>query len=251
MPTIRVMVVFVVALWTGRAVAQQSGDIAYFELLHIKPGMEAQFEATLKRHWEWHTKRGETWSYSVWTVESGENGGAYRVASFGHTWKEVDTSNTAVAATPDPGTDTDPFKSSSESSYYVFRPDLSTVAGSPQPASLASFLQVAVKPEAVREFENGLKKIYEALKSNNHGSANAIRCYELATGGDWPQFVIMEDRENWAGFGGEGILVAVTRSVRAKRLDPQLADMFLKSVRSIHTEALQHRPDLSRVVASR
>jgi hypothetical protein len=61
----RVMVVFVVALWAGRAVGQQSGNIAYFELLHIKAGMEHQFEATLKRHWEWHTQRGETWSYFV------------------------------------------------------------------------------------------------------------------------------------------------------------------------------------------
>src|SRR5215468_10598927 len=84
-------------LLAGTAVAQQPAPVAYFELTAIKPGMEAQFEATLKRHWAWHTAQGETWSYFVWTVESGENIGRYRVASFGHTWQEVDDSNRAVA----------------------------------------------------------------------------------------------------------------------------------------------------------
>jgi hypothetical protein len=163
----------------------------------------------------------------------------------------VGTSNAAVAATPDPGTDTDPFKLSSESSYYVFRADLSTVSASPQPAPLASFLQVAVKPEAVTEFENALKKIDESLKNSRDGSASAIGCYELASGGDWPQFVSIEDRADWAVFGNGDILDAVTRSVRTKAVDPQVANMFLKSVRSVDTEALQHHPELSRVIASR
>ena len=38
-------------LLAGTAVAQQPAPVAYFEWTAIKPGMEAQFEATLKRHW--------------------------------------------------------------------------------------------------------------------------------------------------------------------------------------------------------
>jgi hypothetical protein len=67
---------------------QQMSDVAYVEMVRVKPGENEKFETTLKRHWDWHKKQGETWKYFVWTVDTGKNDGAYEIASFGHTWKE-------------------------------------------------------------------------------------------------------------------------------------------------------------------
>jgi hypothetical protein len=85
--------------------AQQTADVAYFEMVRVKPGDNKKFETTMKRHWAWHEKRGETWNYFVWTVDTGKNDGAYQIVSFGHTWKEVDESNAQVAGTPGPEED--------------------------------------------------------------------------------------------------------------------------------------------------
>jgi hypothetical protein len=89
--------------------AQQAADVAYFEQVRIKPGEVEKYETTLKRHWTWHEKQGETWSYFVWSVDTGKNEGAYQVASFAHSWKEVDESNALVAGTPGPEEDPEPY----------------------------------------------------------------------------------------------------------------------------------------------
>jgi len=174
--------------WPRTAVAQQPAPVAYFELTAIKPGMEAQFEATLKRHWAWHTAQGEKSSYFVWTVESGENLGRYRVASLGHTWQEVDDSNLAVAGTPGSDANPEPLKTSSQANDYLFRPDLISGEMPASPRALSTFVQILVKPEGLREFENALKGWYGELYGNHPATKLSVPCYELASGGEWPMF---------------------------------------------------------------
>lgn len=106
--------------------AQRAADVAYIEMVRVKPGSEQTFETTLKRHWGWHEKMGEKWAYFVWSVDTGKNEGAYHITSFGHTWKEVDESNALVAGTPGPEENPEPHHQSMEESYYRYRPDLST-----------------------------------------------------------------------------------------------------------------------------
>ena len=118
--------------------AQQAAHVAYFEQVRIKPGEVEKYETTLKRHWTWHEKQGETWSYFVWSVDTGKNEGAYQVASFGHSWKEVDESNALVAGTPGPEEDPEPYEQAVEESYYRYRPDLSIGSPMQQPLPVAS-----------------------------------------------------------------------------------------------------------------
>ena len=70
------------------AIAQKPEEVAYFHLNRVKSGMVAQYETTRKQHWLWHKRLGDTWSFYVWQIVSGEATGAYVVSSFGHTWKE-------------------------------------------------------------------------------------------------------------------------------------------------------------------
>lgn len=79
------------------AVAQSPGEIAYFHLNRVKPGMTTQYEATRKKHWLWHKRLGDTWTFHVWQVVSGDATGAYIISSFGHTWKDVEASDQLLA----------------------------------------------------------------------------------------------------------------------------------------------------------
>ena len=241
------LVALVVLLVASSAIAQQKSDVVYMQLMRVKPGMEDQFEATLKRHWGWHKKQGETWSYFVWTVDSGRDEGAYRIASFGHTWEEVDTSNALVAGTPPPEENPDMFRLNEEESYYLYREDLSTAPPLIQPLSVASVTQVLVRPEAVKDFETALRKINNALSRNSQKPGTQGRWYELTTGGDWPEFLLIEDRANWASFHDKGQLNAILNDAYSKQVGEDVVNTFWKSVRSIYTQTLRYHPDISRV----
>jgi hypothetical protein len=65
-----------ICLAVTAAVAQGSGDVAYFHLNRVKPGMTAQYETTRKKHWLWHKRLGDTWSFQVWQIVSGDRTGA-------------------------------------------------------------------------------------------------------------------------------------------------------------------------------
>jgi dihydrofolate reductase len=137
--------------------------VAYIEMVHVKPGNSEKFETTLKRHWGWHEKQGETWSYLVWTVDTGKNDGAYEIVSFGHTWKEVDESNALVAGTPPPEEDPEPYQQTVQESYYRYRPDLSIGSSVKQPSPVASVTQILLMPEAAQDFEVELFAINTTL----------------------------------------------------------------------------------------
>ena len=47
------------------ALVQSPGEIAYLHLNRVKSGMTTQYETTRKRHWLWHKRLGDTWSYHV------------------------------------------------------------------------------------------------------------------------------------------------------------------------------------------
>jgi quinol monooxygenase YgiN len=221
--------------------AQPHGNVAYFELLRINPGQESKFEETLKRHWAWHARQGETWKYFVSTVASGGNVGAYQIASFGHTWEEVAASAAQVAGTPEPAADPSPFHQSVQELYYAYRPDLSASSEPEHPAAITSLTRVLVKPESLSDFEAALKKIVENARQTP--SKSGPRWYQLVTGGDWPQFLLLEDRASWTGFANQSALDAIRQSTA---LNKQELDAFWKSLRSVSTEALEYRSDLSR-----
>jgi hypothetical protein len=70
--------------------------------------------------------------------------GAYQIASFGHSWKEVDESNALVGGTPGPEEDIGPYEQAAEESYYRYRPDLSIGSPMKQPLQLASVSRILV-----------------------------------------------------------------------------------------------------------
>ena len=229
---------------------QQTADVAYIEMVHVKPGNSEKFETTLKRHWGWHEKQGETWSYLVWTVDTGKNDGAYEIVSFGHTWKEVDESNALVAGTPPPEEDPEPYQQTVQESYYRYRPDLSIGSSVQQPSLVASVTQILLRPEAIQDFEIVLQRIKRSLPNTDGVTALSAQCYELVTGGDKPQFLLIEQHRDWASFNGSSELDALRKGNHGE-IPEEIVNRFWNSVRSIYSESWHYRSDLSRLTVSR
>ena len=224
---------------------QQAANVAYIENVRVKPGDVEKFETALKRHWTWHEKQGENWSYFVWTVSSGKNEGTYQIGSFGHTWKEVDESDSLVAGTPGPDEDPEPYHLTTEESYFRYRPDLSSGSPTKQPLAIASVTRILLKPEALQDFEVSLERI-KTLLSGVDGPALLAQWYELITGGDRPQFLLIEQRSDWAGLDGTGELDALRTGIDKSKLPEDTLKTFWSSIRSISSETWHYRSDLSR-----
>jgi len=226
---------------------QQTADVAYIEMVRVKLGDREKFETTLKRHWGWHERQGETWSYLVWTVDTGKSEGAYEIVSFGHTWKEVDESNALVAGMPPPEADPEPYQQTVQESYYRYRPELSIGSPAKQPLPVASVTQILLKPEAVQDFEIALQRIKRSLPNTDGTPVFSAQWYELVTGGDRPQFLLIEEHRDWASFHGSGELDALRKGNQGNQIPEEAVKSFWNSVRLIYSETWHYRPDLSRL----
>jgi len=233
--------------------AQIPGEIAYLHLNRVKPGMATQYEATRKRHWQWHKRLGDSWSYHVWQVVSGETSGAYIVSSFGHTWKEVDESDKIVAGDEDPGASVEPYLDSATESYYRYLPDLSMAPDSFSPAPKLAVTRFILKSEDVTTFLDGVRKIKAAIGKTEYPLAGPIRCYQLVSGGESPQFLLLADRANWAAFEPptNETLDAMIEAAYGKEQGAAILRAVRSSIRSQYVEAWQYRGDLSFVPESK
>jgi hypothetical protein len=185
---------------TSTAVAQSSGDIAYFHVNRAKPSMTAQYEAARKRHWVWHKKMGDEWAFHVWQIVSGEASGTYIVCSFGHSWKEVDESDQLVGGEEDdPAAKVEPYLDAGWESYYRYLPTLSIAPKEGfSPSAKLAVTRWLLKHEEVESFIAAQLKIRDALAKL--GYVGRVRWFQLVNGGETPQFLMLVDRDNWAAY---------------------------------------------------
>jgi hypothetical protein len=229
------------------AEAQSPGEIAYLHLNRVKPGMTTQYESTRKRHWLWHKKLGDTWSFQVWQIVSGEATGAYIISSFGHTWKEVDESDRLLGGDEDPGASVEPYLDSESESYYRYVSDLSLAPQNFSPAPKLAVTRFLLKPEGVNDFLDGVKKIKEGIRKTSYPLAGSTRWYQLVSGGEGPQFLLLSDRANWAAFEPPTVknLDSMMEGAYGKQQGPAILRTVRSAIRSQYLETWQYRSDLS------
>jgi hypothetical protein len=229
------------------AMAQKTEEVAYFHLNRVKSGTVAQYETTRKQHWLWHKRLGDKWSYYVWQIVSGEATGAYVISSFGHTWKEVDESDQLLAGDEDPGGNVEPYLSSESESYYRYRSDLSLAPKEFLPPAKLAVTRVMLKPESVNDFLAGIKKVNAAIRKTHYPIAGATRWFQLVSGGESPQFLLLSDRANWAAFAPttDKGLDAMMEEAYGKEQGASILRAFRNAIRSQYVETWQYRADLS------
>jgi hypothetical protein len=209
--------------------------------------MATQYEATRKQHWLWHKRLGDTWYFYVWQIISGEATGAYIISSFGHTWKELDESDQLLAGDEDPGASVGTYLDSESESYYRCRADLSLAPKDFSPAAKLAVTRFLLKSEGVNDFLAGIEKINAAISKTHYPLNGATRWYELVSGGDSPQFLLLSDRANWAAFApaSDKDLDAVMAEAYGKERGASIPGAVRGAIRSQYLEAWQYRADLS------
>ena len=236
------------------ALAQQSGKLCEIHINRVKPGMTQQYEAGRKKHMAWHKGQNDAWSWYTWAVVTGDGTGSYVVGTFEHNWKDLDgrekfTRADAADAQANMGSSL----AGEEESFYVYRDDLSLAPQAFPPAPLISIIHFMLKPDGVNDFVEAVKKINDGFKKTNYPQAGASRFYQLVNGGEGPHFVLVGDRANWGSFQpptDKGI-DAMMEDAYGKEQGGAILSSLRKAIRSVYTEALQYRPDLSYVAGSK
>lgn len=231
--------------------AQNVGKVAEIHINRPKPGMTTQYEAGRKKHMAWHKGQKDTWSWYVWEVLTGEGTGSYVVGTLQHQWKDFDgREKFNQSDSADVNTSMGPSLGGQQMSYYLYRDDMSSGPEVlPPTPPLLSITHYMLKPDGVNDFVEGVKKITEGAKKTNYPLAGANHVYQLANGGDAPHFVLVGDRANWAAFApaSDKSLDAMMEEAYGKEQGAAILATARKAIRSVMTEALQYRPDLSYV----
>lgn len=231
--------------------AQNAGKVAAIHSNRVKPGMTTQYETGRKKHMAWHKGQKDPWSWYVWEVLTGEGTGSYVVGTFQHQWKDFDGREKFDRAdTADAMASMGSSLAGEQMSYYIYRDDLSSGPEvMPPPTPLISITHYMLKPDGTNDFVEGVKKIREGAMKTSYPMAGANHVYQLANGGDAPHFVIVGDRANWAAFApaSDKSLDAMMEEAYGKEQGAAILAAARKAIRSIMTEALQYRPDLSYV----
>jgi len=236
------------------ALTQEPGKLAEIHINRVKPGMTQQYEAGRKKHMAWHKSQKDAWSWYTWAVITGEGTGSYVVGSFQHNWKDLDGREkfTQIDST-DAQASMGASLAGDEQSYYIYRDDLSSGPEIFPPGPLISVTHFMLKPDALNDFVEGVKKVGEGIKKTNYPVTGAAHWYQLANGGASPHFVLVGDRANWASFqpASDKTLDSMMEEAYGKEQGAAILSSLRKAVHSVYTEALQYRRDLSYVAESK
>lgn len=238
------------ALPAAAPAADAQGTVGRVFVNRPKPGMAAQYEAGRKKHMDWHRKQNDTWGWLVWQVETGDDTGSYVVGTFGHQWKDLDEWEKKLgdADAADGALNLAPFSGPGTNSIVNFLPDVSRRSDAPPPMS--EIMHYQIKPGAEQEFRNAMKKVHEAI--GKAGLDWHYGWYELVDGGYHPSFVLAIAMQGWADLGpGDTPFPAMLAKAYGEYEAGEILKAIDGSTKSVRSEVIKFRPDLSYVPAAK
>jgi hypothetical protein len=211
----------------------------------VKPGMTQQYEQGRAKHMAWHKSQNDSWEWVTWEITTGENTGNYLVGSCGHQWKDFDAREKFnVADSANANSTMGNMLAAETMSYYVLRPDLTPMPPSDNPPAYLNVIHFFLKPEAAGDFTEAVKKVNDGIKKTNYQSGRSA-WYSLVSGGNGPEVVLVQERNNMAEMAGPG------KSLDAMMQEAYGADgaAIMASLRKAYwhsySELLHFRSDLS------
>lgn len=228
---------------------EKPGIVAQVFVAKAKPGMAQQLEEGAKKHMGWHRAQKDPVPRFTWQVLTGERMGQYIVGAFGFHWKDLDArANFEKADDADAMVSVFPHVESLKYSIYVALPDASRPRTAIEPSRLAQVTHFMVKPDGVDAFLAGVRQIRDTIDKSKWGSN--FSWYQLASGGEGPQFVLAVARESWADFeppakSFDAMLFEAHGAMRTA----DLLTAVRGNVTSQYTETIMYRPDLSYIPA--
>jgi hypothetical protein len=231
--------------------AQNENNLCRIYFFNPKPDQVQQFEAGRKKHNQFHRSQNDTFTWNTWVIETGDNTGRYVTSTCGHAWKDFDAweNKMGKADAADAAADMAPYVQGGSNGFYMYRADMSLGPPNRPPTPRVAVTIYQLKPGATNDFIATIKKINDAL-SKQPDWPKTSGWLQLLNGGEGPVFVLLNDRQNFAGFE------PLPKSVRDALVEAggeDSANQIMKSIADatahIWTEEALYRPDLSYVPA--
>lgn len=219
----------------------------YFE--RPKPGDVAGFEQSRKQHFQFHKSQGDTWTWNVYEITTGENMGMYVVSTCGHGWKDLDAWDQKMGEgdTKNANDVMGPHLAMTSGSVYTVRGDMSLADPKAPPAKLVTVSIFHLKPGTADQFAGWVHKMNPLVRNEATRKKNTT-WMELSNGGSTPTFVLVTNREGWGELAppekansNRDLGVAAWGQAEYDAGFKQFSD----AIASVNTEAAIYRPDLS------
>jgi hypothetical protein len=236
-----------VVLAPAFASAQTPPPDSVTEVLRQKarPGTVQEYEASRKKHMDWHKAQNDTWVWEVFEVMTGPDTGSYVIASGGHQWKEIEAwvAKMADADAADSRGSMGPHIASTQREYWTQLNAISRLPTSEARSPLITLTTYHVKPGSDAALRTAITKVNAALDAGNFPLRTIW--YVLTNGGSSPTYAVVAPRAGLGDMAPSPSLLEVLEKQLGKPAADALVKSFFDNVVSANTELLRLRTDLS------
>lgn len=232
-----------------RMVCAQEPSIARLVYFSAQPGSRAQVEDIIKKQMDWRREQKDSWRWLTWEYASGEMP-RYCVATFGHDWADFD--EMPLAGREDEAGGGQALRLSATPpavQYFEHLDEVSDFGNQTNTPTLAEISLYQLHYGKKAQFYAALCEFHDAL--SRAGGVNRYEWFELRSGGETPQFLLMVPRANWAAFDVRtDVLRDALDQALGKRKAAKVFEQFTAAVKIHARSAVRLRPDLSLLPAS-
>lgn len=242
-------IVTISMLAVARMVCAQDQCIARLVYFSAQPGSRAQVEDAIKKQMDWRREQKDSWRWLTWEYASGEVP-RYCVATFGHSWADFDAMPLAGSAEEAGGGLASTLSAIPPVvQYFEHLEEVSNFGNHTNTPTLAEISLYQLHFGQKAQFYAALREFHDAL--SRAGGGDRYEWFELRSGGETPQFLLMVPRANWTAFDVRtDALHDGLEEALGKRKAARVFEQFDAAVK-IHVRiAVRLRPDLSLLPAS-
>jgi hypothetical protein len=238
------LAVIIISLITFSGMAFAEGpSVARVVFFSAKPGSKAPLEEAIKKQMDWRREQKDPWRWLTWEYLSGEVP-RYGVATFGHTWEEFDHALAGQAEDAAGAAASMVSSAPPKVQYFDHLDDVSDFGMQTNAPTLAEISIFQLHYGKTAQFYQALRDFHDALSRG--GAVTRYEWFELRSGGDTPQFMLMVPRANWEAFDTRAdLLLDRLEEMLGKKKAARLFEQFASTVKSQQRSAVRLRPDLS------
>ena len=222
------------------------GQAALLTVIKLRDGMESLFEAGYRRHLDWHRDRADFMPWYGWYVITGERRGYFVDGTFGHSWSALDQRVDPAGDRRDNTLNVLPYVEAIFTRVLMLRSDLSTarfLEEQATPRRLQTF-SFYLKPGTEHRFDEALRILRSALLQAE--SPPALAWYQLIEGGEYPNYLLMIPRTDWASYDTTDVtLTALINRALPSEQATDILQTINEVVQRVYSETLSYRADLS------
>jgi hypothetical protein len=234
----------ILLIGVSRMAFAEGPSVARMVFFNAKPGFKAPLEEAIKKQMDWRREQKDPWRWLTWEYLSGEVP-RYGVATFAHTWAEFDHALAGGQAEDAAGAAASMLSPTpTVVQYFDHLDDVSDFGTQTNTPTLMEISIYQLHYGKTAQFYKALREFHDALSRG--GAASRYEWFELRSGGDTPQFMLLVPRANWEAFDTSAeLFLDRLEQALGKKKAAKLFEQFTSAVKSHQRSAVRLRPDLS------